>query len=317
MKVAVVYTSEYIINLGGLEKLHPYDTRKYQRIHQQLIRDGLLASRDVFAPEPLDDSAILRVHTPEFLNNLQNPQTIAAWFEAPALSILSQDVLNRGVLLPFRYASAGTLLAARKALTCGIAVNLGGGFHHAHPDAGEGFCIFADMPIAIRALQAEKLIQKILIIDLDVHHGNGTVACLGGDDSVFTFSMHQGDIYPYPKPKSNLDIALEAGAADQTYLALLAEHLPLLFEQARPNIVFFQAGCDTLADDPLAELEMTEPGIVNRDALVIDACVQRQIPVVMTLGGGYSTNSWHAQYLSIQHLLETHGVFSKNPDIIK
>ena len=299
MNVVIVYASQYLINLGGLEKLHPYDTRKYERIYNQLIRDRLLTPQDVCAPEPLDDSAI-----PEYLQSLENPDAVATYLEAPMMADLPADFVNRGLVQPFRWATAGTLLAARKALTSGVAVNLGGGLHHALPHSGEGFCIYADMPIAIRTLQVENLIQRTLIIDLDVHQGNGTVVCLGDDDSVFTFSMHQRDIYPYPKPNSDLDIALDAGVDDQTYLAILAEHLPHLFERARPDIVFFQAGCDTLAEDPLAELEMTEQGVVKRDAMVIDACVERQRPVVMTLGGGYSPNAWHTQYLSIRRLLE-------------
>ena len=307
MSLAVVYSDKYLIDLAGLEKLHPYDTQKYRRIYQQLIKDGLLNEKNVFAPRPLDDDAILRVHTPEFLVSLKSPRMVAAFLEAPLMAALPARIINRGLLMPFRYASAGTLLAARLALKRKIAVNLGGGFHHAHPHAGEGFCIYADIPIAVRSLQSEKLIQKTLIIDLDVHQGNGTVLCLGPDKNTFTFSMHQGDIYPFPKPKSNIDIELQPGADDQTYLNLLAEQLPRLFELAQPDMVFFQAGCDTLAEDPLASLQMTESGLVQRDAMVIDASLQRQIPLVMTLGGGYSTNAWHAQYLSIRRTLQTYG----------
>ena len=148
------------------------------------------------------------------------------------------------------------------------------------------------------------MIYKALIIDLDVHQGNGTALIFENDDSVFTFSMHQGDIYPIPKENSDLDIELNAGTDDSEYLDILSNHLPGLFEVSKPDIVFIIGGCDTLNDDPLASLNMTEDGIVKRDWMVIEACLERSVPVVMTLAGGYSENAWHAQYLSIKNIIE-------------
>jgi histone deacetylase 11 len=304
LSVAVVYSPGYEIRLGGLEKLHSFDIRKYSKIYAALTREGLLDPTKVCSPEPATDEQILLVHSEAFLASLNDKHTVARYLEAGIVKILPASLLRKKVLMPFRRATGGTIVAARQAMRCGIAVNLGGGFHHAKPDAGEGFCIFADMPIAIRVLQKEEKIKRALVIDLDVHQGNGTAVCHAGDDSVYTFSMHQGSIYPHPKEISDRDIELASGTGDKEYLARLKRELPGLFERAKPDIVFLQAGCDTLEGDPLASLRMTEKGIVIRDSMVIDACVARNIPVVMTLGGGYSKSAWHVQYMSVAAILK-------------
>jgi histone deacetylase 11 len=285
--VAIVYSRHYQIDLGGLEKLHPFDIHKYSRIYTQLVEDGLIHPKDVYVPDAIPWEKVLLVHSQAFVDSLESPGTVATYLEAPAVGALPSSLVRRGVIDPFRFAVGGTLLAARRAPDCEIAVNLGGGFHHALPEAGEGFSIFADIPIAIRALQAEGKIRRALVIDLDVHQGNGTAECLADDPDTFTFSMHQGDIYPIPRAQSDLDVELPAGVGDDEFLGLLQRHLPGLFSKARPDIVFYVAGCDTLADDPLASLAMTVQGIVRRDAMVIDA--------------------WRAQYASIRRILETHG----------
>jgi histone deacetylase 11 len=235
---------------------------------------------------------------------------VGRYLEAPLLSKMPAFMMDAGILRPFRYATGGTLLAARLALEHGIAINLGGGYHHAKPDQGEGFCVYADMPIAVRTLQAEGLSRRTLIVDLDVHQGNGTAVCLGGDPNVFLFDMHQGDIYPVPKETCTLDVELQRGTDDAEYLRLLGSHLPGVFERSRPDLVFLQSGVDTLAGDPLAHLAMTQDGIVQRDAMVIDECVRRGVPVVMVLGGGYSPGAWSAQFASIRRTIETYGLSS-------
>jgi len=303
LSVAVVYSPGYEIRLGGLERLHAFDIHKYSRIYGALVKAGSLDRKKVLAPVPVTDEQVLLVHSPEFLASLKDKRAVARYLEAGVLRLLPESLLERKVINPFRRATGGTVLAARQALRCGIAINIGGGYHHAKPHAGEGFCLFADMPIAIRVLQREKSIKRALVIDLDVHQGNGTAVCDNGDDSVYTFSMHQGNIYPIPKEASDRDVELAPGTGDREYLALLGDELPALFDLASPDIVFLQAGCDTLKGDPLASLAMTEEGIVTRDSMVIDACVKRNIPVVMTLGGGYSRDAWHVQYASIAAIL--------------
>jgi len=304
-RLAIVYSSNYQISLAGMEKLHPFDINKYSKIFTKLVEDSLLKPEDVYVPDQVSEDAILQIHTREFLSSLKSSGTIATYLEAAQLKLLPSKFLDGGVLEPFRFACGGTLLAAQKALEFGIAVNIGGGFHHAKPDMGEGFCIYADIPITIRSLQSEGKIKKVMVIDLDVHQGNGTAVCLANDSSTFTFSMHQGDIYPFPKEKSDLDIELNSGIDDEAYLEILTKNLPNIFEQSKPDIVFLVGGCDTIKDDPLASLSMTEEGIVKRDWRVIDECVKRKVPVVMTLAGGYSKNAWHVQYSSIRNIIES------------
>lgn len=306
--VAVVYSPEYCIHLGGLEKLHAFDVNKYARICRQLEANGLIDAGAVSKPEEVSEEDVLRVHTELFLKSLESAQNIATYLEAPYLAMLPASVLEKRILKPFRYATAGTILAGRLAHEHGIAVNLGGGYHHAKPNAGEGFSVYNDIAIAVRRLRSEGLFSRVLIVDLDVHQGNGTATIFAEDDDVFTFSMHDEAIYPIPKARSNLDVGLAVGTNDETYLALLGEHLPEVFEEASPEVVFYQAGCDTLEEDPLANLTMTKTGIVSRDATVIDACTDRRLPVVMTLGGGYSADAWQVQYESVRGTIERYGL---------
>ncbi|UCE66597.1 MAG: histone deacetylase [Candidatus Zixiibacteriota bacterium] len=303
-RLALVYSSRYQISLYKLEKLHPFDINKYARIYIQLIEDGLISPEDIYVPEPLSDEQVLSVHTGSFLESLKSSRNIAEYLELPQAKVFPSKTLSRGVLRPFLCSSGGTLEAARQALKYGVGINIGGGYHHAKPHKGEGFCIYADVPIAIRVLQQEGIISKALIIDLDVHQGNGTALIFENDETVFTFSMHQGDIYPIPKENSDLDIELRAGTGDYEYLEILTNHLPRLFELSKPDIVIIIGGCDILHDDPLASLNMTEDGIVKRDWLAIEACLERKIPVVMTLAGGYSEHAWHAQYSSIKNIID-------------
>lgn len=307
-RVCIVYSQRYQISLAGLEKLHPFDINKYSKIYLQLVTDGWIAPADVFVPEEIRREDLLRVHSVAYLDErLREPVSLARYLEFGMAEYAPAGLTDAAVLEAFRYTTGGTLKAARLALEYGIAVNLGGGYHHAMPDAGGGFCIYADMPVAIRTLQAERLIERALVVDLDVHQGNGTAVCVANDDRVFTFDMHEEDIYPIPKEVNDLDIPLPAGMSNEEYLAELERHLPAVFDAARPDIVFYQAGVDVLKGDPLANLSLTRKGVVRRDRLVIAECVRRGVPVVMVLGGGYSPNAWRVQYQSIVDLLERYG----------
>ena len=312
-RLAVVFSERYQIDLPGVQWFHPFDTRKYAKIYLELNADGLLRPETVFVPPEASLAEIRRVHTDPYLASLRSPAAVARYLEAKPAKVLPAKAVDTGILRAHRYAAGGTVLAGRLALRYGIAINLGGGFHHAKPHTGEGFCVYNDIAIAIRALQDDGRVGRALVVDLDVHQGNGTAECFVGEEPVFTFSMHQGNIYPIPKSESDLDIELDPGTDDAAYLAILRENLPDVIRRARPDIVFFQAGCDTLAGDPLAGLAMTEKGIVERDALVIDACFRRRIPVVMTLGGGYTRRAWAVQYASIRHLIETYGLEGRPP----
>ena len=312
-KVALVHSKRYAINLAGLERAHPFDIHKYAKIRKQLIADGLASDGDFFVPDELTREQILLVHTPEFIESLKDSATIATYLEAPVTGLLPAAMLDRGLLSAFRHASGGTILACRLALKDGIAANLGGGYHHAKPSKGEGFCIYADMPIAVKILKNEGLVRRVLIVDLDVHQGNGTIVCFQNDDTVFAFSMHQGNIYPVPKETGDLDVELKSGTGDDKYLDILRQHLPGVIDRAACDLVILQAGCDPLAGDPLAGLSMTRDGIVERDSYVIDTCVARRIPVVMTLGGGYSKQAWKVQHASLTQILKTYRLVQQQP----
>ena len=304
-RINIVYSPGYQIELGGLERMHPFDIKKYHKIHDRLKTDGLVTEEQTLKPTPLTSEDLRLIHSKAYLEDLKDRKKLAQYLETAVLQA-APVAMERAILQPFKRASGGTLLAARLALETGIGINIGGGYHHAKPDCGEGFCLFADVPIAIRKLQNENLIKRAIVIDVDVHQGNGTVVCLKNDDTTFTFSMHQGDIYPIPKEAGDLDIELQSGTGDQEYMKVLNQHLPKVLDEAKADICFIVGGCDTLAGDPLASLKMTCEGIVQRDQAIVDACVKREIPVVLTLAGGYSPDAWKSQYLSIKNLIETY-----------
>jgi histone deacetylase 11 len=299
----IVHSEKTLLRLDGLENLHPFDTGKYMRIYDRLLLDGLVGPGNTHVPEPAPEEDLLRVHTRRYLAGLEAGYGVSEALEFPELGRLDPAVLAESVVMPHRIAAGGTILAARLALDHGVAVNLGGGYHHAMPDRGEGFCLFADVPAAIRSLQARGGIHRALIVDLDVHQGNGSAVICADDESVFTFSMHQKDIYPMPKEFSDRDVELDAGCGDATYLGLLGEYLPKVHALSEPDMVFLVAGADVLAGDLLAGLSITPEGLVQRDWQVVSFCLERGIPVVMTLAGGYGPESWKAQYLSVRNIL--------------
>lgn len=313
-RVAVVYSTNYQIKAGGLERLHAFDINKYAKIYLALQEDGHVLPADIFVPHEVSRQDLLTVHTERYLRELaRDSAALARYLEFAPAALMPAGLVDSMMLRSFRYATGGTLLAARLAVEHGVAVNIGGGYHHAEPDRGGGFCIYADMPAAIRCLQRDGLIRRALVVDLDAHQGNGTAVAFAGDDSVFTFSMQQEGIYPQPRARSDLDIELPAGTGDAEFMSILRDKLPAVVDESRPDIIFLQAGVDTMVGDPLAQLRMTERGIVERDAYVIDLAADRRIPLVMCLGGGYSRNAWHAQYLSIRRTIERYGLVDGQP----
>ncbi len=274
--VPLVYSSRYAIDIGA----HVFPTRKYGMVHARLLEH-----RPVVASEPeaasWDDLRL--VHTPTYLQKVRTG----------ALSLTEQAQLevpwSHAITDGFRLMTGGTVTAARVALRAGGAVHLGGGFHHAFPDHGEGFCMFNDVGLAIRVLQRDAAIQRSAIIDCDVHHGNGTAALFRADQRVFTFSMHQEDNYPLDKPASTLDIGLAAGTEDIEYLQRLEEALPVVLAH-EPDLLFYLAGADPYVDDQLGGLALTENGLRERDRLVLQQARVAGIPVVVTLAGGYASD---------------------------
>jgi acetoin utilization deacetylase AcuC-like enzyme len=261
---------------------HPFPMSKYPLLEERLLAEGILAAGDIIRPEPIDVPTLALVHTPEYLAKLASS----------GLSVAEQRRLglpwSEALWQRSRLASAGTLLAARAALEEGLAGNLAGGTHHAFADHGEGFCVINDVAIAIRKLQAEDLIERVAIIDLDVHQGNGTAAIFETDEAVFTFSMHGERNYPLAKMRSNLDVPLRDGVGDDEYLDALRAHLPEVLDAADADIVFYLAGVDVAAGDRYGKLALTEEGIRQRDRCVIEAVRSRGAPLSIVLAGGYA-----------------------------
>ncbi len=261
---------------------HPFPMSKYPLLKDQLVREGLLTSAEILVPEPLAIDTLSLVHTPEYLGKLMNG----------GLSVAEQRRLglpwSETLWLRSRLASAGTLLAARAALEDGLAGNLAGGTHHAFADHGEGFCLLNDVALAIMRLRAEGAIGRAVIIDLDVHQGNGTAAIFENASEVFTFSMHGERNYPTAKMRSSLDVGLADGIGDTEYLAALERHLSAVLRAARANIAFYVAGVDVIAGDRYGKLALSENGLRAREQFVIQAVRGCGLPLVIVLGGGYA-----------------------------
>ena len=273
---AIVYSRAYACDIGP----HVFPTEKGVRVFESLERDGALANARALEPEPASREMLSRVHDVEYLDDLDaqrvTPRTVNS--EIP----LSRDIVRAYVL-----AAGGTVLAAREALGTGVAVHLGGGFHHACPDHAEGFCYINDLAVAIRMLQAEGRIRRAAVVDLDVHQGNGTARVFTGDESVFTLSIHQENNYPVPKATSDLDVGLEDGADDEIYDVTLNVALEKVWAFA-PELVLYVAGADPYVEDQLGGLALTLEGLERRDRRVIEGCARRGIPVAITLAGGYA-----------------------------
>lgn len=279
MSIRIFYSEKYHYPLPDH---HRFPIDKYVLTKEQLLHQGIIAEDQLGDPGLVDEESILLVHTSEYwqqVKTLSLPPKMVRRIGLPNTKIS----VNRA-----RNSVAGTLKAARSALKDGIGMNLAGGTHHAYPDRGEGFSTLNDIAISAKRLLKDRLISKVLIVDLDVHQGNGNAFIFADDPSVFTFSMHGKDNYPLKKEKSDLDIALPTGTEDEEYLKILADTLPRLFKQQQPDLVFFQAGVDVLATDKLGKLSLSKEGCLRRDRLVFKTCADYDVPIATCMGGGYS-----------------------------
>lgn len=279
--IPIVYAPGYEVDIGP----HVFPTRKYRLVHDRLLSEGTIAEDDVHHPAPASDADVALVHTPEYLAQLREGRFTAA--DELLLEVPFSPALRAAMWL----CAGGSMLTGRLALERAVAVHLGGGFHHAFPDHGEGFCLINDVAIAIRALRREGALARALVIDLDVHHGNGTAAIFADDPDVFTFSMHQERNYPAWKPPSDLDLGLPDGTGDAEYLGLLERHLPRMIRDHAPDIAFYLAGADPYVEDQLGGLALSLDGLRKRDELVFDYLRAHGVPVAVTLAGGYARNT--------------------------
>lgn len=273
-----VYSDSYwLVDLGD----HVFPIKKYRLIYEQLLRRGVKLS-DFISPRTPADEDILLVHTSRYWNKIKSGDLSLA--EIATLEIPYSQEGQEFALLNV----GGTIAAAESALEKGLAIHIGGGFHHAFSDHGEGFCALNDVAIALEKLKKEKRISKALVVDCDVHQGNGTAAIFSKKELMFTFSIHQMDLYPAKKPPSSQDVGLWSGDGDDKYLAALKEYFPRLYGELKPDIIVFLAGADPYEKDQLGGLQMTMKGLLERDQLIIDNARRLCIPLVIVLAGGYA-----------------------------
>jgi acetoin utilization deacetylase AcuC-like enzyme len=304
----LIYSDGYYLPIGQ----HVFPAEKYERIHDKLLADGVADPSDFLEPQPATDTDILLVHTPEYIDRLKTG-TLSPHEEAQLEVPFSQKLVNS-----FWLAAGGSILAAQSALNDRVALNIGGGFHHAFPDHGEGFCMIHDVAVAIRRLQRDSKIRTAMTVDCDAHQGNGTAAIFaakrepgeplpsaGGStislpathgmrrknpnaDDVFTISLHQHNNYPQWKPPSSLDVDLPDGIGDDDYLAWLDNALSSGLRQCEPDLLCYIAGADPYKEDQLGGLALTIEGLKKRDELVFRVARARDIPVMVTYAGGYA-----------------------------
>jgi acetoin utilization deacetylase AcuC-like enzyme len=274
----LVYHPRYDLDLGP----HVFPSQKFKMVHDALLQEGIANENDFLEPEPAADEDVLRVHTPAWVKKLQTDSLTLS--ERMKLEI----PVSESTVQAFWLAAGGSILAGRMALQDGFAANLSGGFHHAYPGHGEGFCMLHDVAIAIRTLRAGGAIRTAMTVDTDVHHGNGTAAIFANDASVHTLSIHQENNYPMPKPSSDQDIGLEDGTRDAEYLDALEEGLIHSLKTMTPDLIFYVGGADPYREDQLGGLALTMEGLQKRDRLVFEHARRRGIPVASTMAGGYA-----------------------------
>ena len=271
---------------------HRFPMIKYELIPEQLLYEGTIEHANFFAPTPLTEEIILKTHDANYWKKLQD-LTLTRKEERATGFPVRKDLIERG-----RVISGGTIECALYAQQYGVAMNVAGGTHHAFADRGEGFCILNDMAIASNYLLDEGIVQKILIVDLDVHQGNGTAHIFQNENRVFTFSMHGVKNYPLRKEISNLDIGLPDKTEDKLYLETLYNTLPRLIDEVEPDLIFYLSGVDILTTDKLGRLSVSMQGCKARDKFVFEQCKKNNIPVAVSMGGGYSPR--------IAHIVEAH-----------
>ncbi len=273
----LIYSSRYEVDIGP----HVFPTYKYRLIKEKLIKEKIAKEEDFYEPEPVSFAELEIVHTKEYLEDLKNMR----WTRR---TMFSELPMNREVIDFYLLGAKGTLLACVDALEEGLGIHVGGGWHHAFPDRAEGFCYINDLAFAIKKLKKEGKIKKALVIDLDLHQGNGTAYFFQNDPEVFTFSIHQEDLYPVPKQKSDLDIGLWGGTDEKTYLERLEESLEKIFSENEFDLILYQAGADPYEKDLLGNLKLSINGLKKRDEIVRKYTLEKGYNIAITLGGGYS-----------------------------
>lgn len=307
-KLPIVYSDDYNIRFFGFQKLHPFDTEKYQKIVRHLKKTLAITDKQLYKQtNEISERELLKVHSKSYLQSLENRHNIAQVTELHLLAKLPLFLLKNKLLKPIKKAVAGTLLAGELALKHGWAINLSGGYHHAKRDKGEGFCFFADINLLIEHLRKKKLIESAMIVDLDAHQGNGHESIHGPDSLVSIFDMYNGYIYPretHLKPYIDFDIPLQPHTSDEEYLDLLKKNINQALKHKKPDIIIYVAGSDIYEKDKLGGLKISKEGIKMRDKIMFQDAQNYNIPIVMLLAGGYHKDGGKIMGESIEEILK-------------
>jgi acetoin utilization deacetylase AcuC-like enzyme len=299
----LVYHERYDLNLGP----HVFPSQKFRLIYELLLREGIAVAEDVLRPSPASDEDLLRVHTAEWVHKLKTGTLTAS--EVMKLEVPYSKELAEAVWL----AAGGSILAGQSAVRHGFGANLSGGFHHAYPGHGEGFCAIHDVAVAIRKLQADGAVKKAIVVDTDVHHGNGTAAIFQNDATVFTLSIHQENNYPAHKPPSTVDLNMADRVDDDEYLGVLIPAAQKALDEFHPDILFYVGGADPYCEDQLGGLSLTKEGLKKRDKEVFEEARKRKIPVATTLAGGYARKVEDTIRIHVNTILAAREVAEKYP----
>lgn len=291
-----VYSERYTFVLPpGGEHLHRFDGAKFQRAVALLGERGVSLEGRCLEPGEVTREELELVHDAAYLDSLVEPRVIAEIFEVRSLGELPIAVLDELALAPMRLATGGTIMAVLAAFEAGVAVNLSGGYHHAKRLGGEGFCVYSDIAVAIEVARRERGIGRVMVVDLDVHQGNGVESIYKEDEGVAVFDVYSPALYPWDDVEARGGIRWEfqmrAGTGGAEYVALLKEHLPGAIGEFEPELIFYNAGTDIFEDDPLGDLRVDEAHVLERDRFVIQAAVDRGVPVAMVPSGGYTDDS--------------------------
>ena len=301
--IPVVYDPRYNITAFGLEKRHPFDGRKYRRIHDALIARGLRRLVDFAHPRAVSPGDLSKLHSLAYLGSLNRSDVLAGLLEVPVIARLPRWVVDWRILQPMRFATGGTILACRLALERGVAINLGGGYHHASAGRGGGFCVYADVPLAAKILHDEGLVRRVLVVDLDAHQGNGTASGFEGWDWASIYDLFERDIFPGRKEPEDYPMPVASGLSGAEYLGIVGDTLPGVLDAVKPDLVVYNAGSDPFEGDPLAGFRLTEGDLADRDLMVVTEVRERSIPLAMVLSGGYSAESWKIHADAIEGIL--------------
>ncbi len=301
----LVYHERYDLNLGP----HVFPSQKFRLIYEMLLRENIATHEDVLRPDPASDEDLLRVHTADWVRKLKTGTLTAS--EVMLLEVPYSKELAEAVWL----AAGGTILAGQSALRDGFGANLSGGFHHAHPGHGEGFCAIHDVAVAIRKLQADGSVKKAVVVDTDVHHGNGTAAIFRDDPTVFTISIHQENNYPAHKPPSSIDLNMADRADDDEYLGALIPAVQRALDEFKPEILIYVGGADPYCEDQLGGLSLTKEGLRQRDRQVFEEARRRRIPVATTLAGGYARRMEDTVGIHVNTILAAREVAEQYPQV--